>query len=126
MSICNNDAGDQASAVASYADVVNVVSRASNTSPQIGTGYFTQTEDDNNDGDSTDPGEKSEYVAENIMIEGASATNPYGVASMNWNLDNASAGDYSRGSLAITNASTTDVGISFIEQNKNQIEGYEF
>ena len=126
MTICNNDAGDQASAVASYADVVMTVSRASNTANQIGTGYFTQTEDNNSDGDTLDAGEKSEFVAEIVMTEGASATNPYGAATMNWNLDNASAGDYTRGSLAFTNASTTEVGISFIEQNKNQVEGYEF
>ena len=76
MTICNNDAGDQASAVASYADVVMTVSRASNTANQIGTGYFTQTEDNNSDGDTLDAGEKSEFVAEIVMTEGASATNP--------------------------------------------------
>jgi len=125
MTICNDDAGDQASAVANYADVVNVISRASNTSPQTGTGYFTQTQDDNGDGDTTDAGEKSEYVAESRMTEGASATNPYGIATMNWNQDNSPSGDHSRGSLAFTNASTTDVGISFIEENKEAGE-YDF
>jgi hypothetical protein len=126
MTICNNDTGDQTAAIANYADVVMTVSRASNTSNQIGTGYFTQTEDDNGDGDTTDAGEKSEFVAEILVTEASTTTNPYGVVTMNWNLDNAPTGNYSRGSLAFTNASTTDVGISFLEQNKNQNEGYEY
>jgi len=125
MTICNNDTGDQAEAKANFADVVMTVSRASNVSDQIGTGYFTQTSDQNNDGDTTDANEKAEYVAEIVMSESATTSNPYGVVSMDWNQDSAAAGDHSRGSLAFTNASTTEVGISFIEENKDE-GSYDF
>ena len=118
MNICNSDAGNQADTTAHFADVVVKNSRASNTGIQTGTSWFTNPDDKNDDGDTLDAGEIDKYAAEMVMTAGSSAANPFGVFSMNWNKDNAVSGDYSRGSLSISDDSTTKVGISFLEQNK--------
>ena len=120
MNICQSDSGDQSAKTANFADVVMTVARDSNTSTQTGTAWFTKTQDENDDGDTLDAGEISKFASEITISEGASTSNPFGVFSMNWNLDNAPTGDYSRGSLILTDNSATKVGISFLEQNKQQ------
>jgi len=120
MNICQSDSGDQSAKTANFADVVMTTSRASNTSTQIGTAWFTNAQDENDDGDTLDSGEISKFASEIVITEGASPSNPFGIFSMNWNQDNTAAGDYSRGSLVFTDNSTTKVGISFLEQNKLQ------
>ena len=126
MNICQSDSGDQSAKTANFADVVSITSRASNTSTQTASSWFTNAYDENDDGDTLDAGEISKYASEIVITEGASPSNPFGVFSMNWNQDNSASGDYSRGSLVFTDNSTTKVGISFLEENKNQNEGYEF
>ena len=126
MGICESSSGDQSAKEAEFADVVMTTSRASSTSNQIGTGWFTNSGDDNDDGDTLDAGESMEFATEIVISEGVSTSNPFGVFSMNWNGDNVPSGDHSRGSLIFTDDSTTKVGISFIEENKSQSEGYDF
>ena len=126
MNICQSDSGDQSAKTANFADVVSITSRASNTSNQTASSWFTNAYDENDDGDTLDAGESMEFATEIVISEGVSTSNPFGVFSMNWNKDNSAAGDHSRGSLVFTDNSTTKVGISFLEENKNQNEGYEF
>ena len=118
MNICNSDSGDQAATTANFADVVMTVSRANSTANQIGTAFFTQAEDDNDDGDTLDVGEVKKFASNIVISEGASSSNPFGVFNMNWNQDNALTGEHSRGTLKFTDTGVNQVDITFIEENK--------
>jgi hypothetical protein len=111
--------------VTRFAEAVMVSSRTSNSSDQIVKAFFTDSEDMNSDGDTLDTGEVRKFAANTVIKEGFSQSNPYGVFDFNWNLTNAPTGDHSRGSLSFTEESLTQVGISFIEENKETGE-YDF
>jgi hypothetical protein len=58
-------------------------------------------------------------VTEVSITESASTSNPYGLFTFDWNQTNNPSGEFMRGSLAITNDSSTQVGMSMIAQSKN-------
>jgi len=118
MNICKTDKGDAATTTANFADVVMTTSRANSTANQIGVAFFTNAEDDNNDGDTLDAEEISQFASNIVISEGASSTNPFGVFTMNWNQDNALTNEHSRGTLKFADVGVNQVGITFIEENK--------
>ena len=118
MNICKTDKGDAATTTANFADVVMTTSRANSTANQIGVAFFTNAEDDNNDGDTLDAEEISQFASDIVISEGASSTNPFGVFTMNWNQDNALTNEHSRGTLKFADVGVNQVGITFIEENK--------
>ena len=122
MSICDDEqSGTQVGKKTRFAEAIVISARASNTAPQTVNAWFL-------DGDAGADGVLSEaengrYVAEAAMSTGASTANPFGVFTFNWNRADAvvdgATGDYERGSLAFTDESTAQVGITFIEQVKD-------
>ena len=120
MTQCDNEqSSTQVGKKTSFAEATVVSSRASNTSPQLIKSYIVDTHDENNDGDTTDAGEALNIVTEVSITESASASNPYGLFTFDWNQTNNPSGEFMRGSLAITNDSSTQVGMSMIAQSKN-------
>ena len=120
MTQCDNEqSSTQVGKKTSFAEATVVSSRASNTSPQIIKSYIIDTYDENDDGDTTDAGETMNIVTEVSITESASASNPYGLFTFDWNQTNNPSGEFMRGSLAITNDSSTQVGMSMIAQSKN-------
>ena len=120
MTQCDNEqSSTQVGKKTSFAEATVVSSRASNTSPQLIKSYIVDTHDENNDGDTTDAGETMNIVTEVSITESASASNPYGLFTFDWNQTNNPSGEFMRGSLAITNDSSTQVGMSMIAQSKN-------
>jgi hypothetical protein len=116
---CDNEqSSTQVGKKTSFAEATVVSSRASNTSPQIIKSYIIDTYDENDDGDTTDAGETMNIVTEVSITESASASNPYGLFTFDWNQTNNPSGEYMRGSLAITDDSSTQVGMSMIAQSK--------
>jgi hypothetical protein len=75
--------------------------------------------DRNNDGDITDAGETMNIVVEVAITEAASTANPYGLFTFDWNQTNNPSGEFMRGSIAITNDSSTQVGMSMLAQGKD-------
>jgi hypothetical protein len=119
MTQCDNEqSSTQVGKKTSFAEATVVSSRASNTSPQIIKSYIIDTYDENDDGDTTDAGETMNIVTEVSITESASASNPYGLFTFDWNQTNKPSGEYMRGSLAITDDSSTQVGMSMIAQSK--------
>ena len=119
MTQCDNEqSSTQVGKKTSFAEATVVSSRASNTSPQIIKSYIIDTYDENDDGDTTDAGETMNIVTEVSITESASASNPYGLFTFDWNQTNNPSGEYMRGSLAITDDSSTQVGMSMIAQSK--------
>ena len=118
MNICQSDSGDQAAKTANFADVVMTVSRANNTANQIGAAWFTQAQDENDDGDTLDAGEVKKFASNIVISEGTSTSNPFGVFTMSWNQDNSAANEHSRGTLKVADEGVNQVGITFIEENK--------
>ena len=120
MTQCDNEqSSTQVGKKTSFAEATVVSSRASNTSPQLIKSYIVDTHDENNDGDTTDAGEALNIVTEVSITESASTSNPYGLFTFDWNQTNNPSGEFMRGSLAITNDSSTQVGMSMIAQSKN-------
>lgn len=123
MSQCGNEqAGTQKGKKTRFAEATVVSTRASNTAPQYVTAYFADGEDENGDGDSEDPGELMQYITDVVVTEGASTANPFGIFTFHFNQDNALDGEYSRGSLVISDDSTTQVGLNFITKDKSVSE----
>ena len=122
MSICDDEqSGTQVGKKTRFAEVVVKSLRTSNTAAQSVNAWFL-------DGDAGSDGVLSEaenrrYMAETVMSTGSSTANPFGVFTFNWNRADAvvdgATGDYERGSLAFTDESTAQVGITFIEQVKD-------
>ena len=113
---CADDQGGaQKGNKATFLNVPVVSTRSDNTSVQNITAYFNPKFDYNNDGvvDSD-----VQYLTETVITDGASTSNPFGVFSFNWSQTNAAAGDFDRGSLAITDDSTTQVALNFYMEFK--------
>ena len=120
MTQCDDEqGGTQKGKKTNFADAVVISSRASNTAAQNITSYIIDGEDTNNDGDLADAGETMNIVIEASITESASTSNPYGVFTFDWNQTNNLSGQFMRGSLAITNESSAQVGMSLISQDKN-------
>ena len=120
MTQCDDkEGGTQKGKKTNFADAVVISSRASNTAAQNITSYIIDGEDSNNDGDIADAGESLNIVIEASITESASTSNPYGVFTFDWNQTNNPSGQFMRGSLAITNESSAQVGMSLISQGKN-------
>jgi len=129
MSQCGDaQGGTQKGKKTRFADATIESSRESDTSAQIVTAYFSDRADMNGDGDTEDEGELMQYITNVTVTEGTSSDNPFGVFSFHFNLDNASEGNHSRGSLVFSDESTTEVGISFIAEEKGSDEwgDYDF
>ena len=130
MSQCDSaEGGSQEAKVTRFADATSVTSRAGNTSNQLATAYFLDGQDRNNNGLIAED-ENQKFIANISMSESASKANPFGVFDFNWNRDDAvsdgASGHYNRGSMSFTNASSTEIGFSFIEQFKNAGESEEY
>jgi len=130
MTLCDNDQGSsQKGKKTRFAESIVTSARVSNTSNQIVEAYFTDGQDQNNDNIISEA-ENSKYVGSSTMFEQASASNPYGVFSFDWNKDDAVAdgqtGDWERGSLTLSNENTTQVGFKFIEEIKDQGESENY
>ena len=120
MTQCDNAQGSsQAGKKTKFSDAVVVSSRTSNTSTQNIKTYIIDGMDRNNDGDITDAGETMNIVVEVAITEAASTANPYGLFTFDWNQTNNPSGEFMRGSIAITNESATQVGMSMIAQGKD-------
>jgi len=120
MTQCDNAQGStQAGKKTKFSDAVVVSSRTSNTSTQNIKTYIIDGMDHNNDGDITDAGETMNIVVEVAITEAATAANPYGLFTFDWNQTNNPSGEFMRGSIAITNESATQVDMSMIAQSKD-------
>ena len=120
MTQCDNAQGStQAGKKTKFSDATVVSSRASNTSTQNIKTYIIDGMDRNNDGDITDAGETMNIVVEVAITEAATAANPYGLFTFDWNQTNNPSGEFMRGSIAITNDSSTQVGMSMLAQGKD-------
>ena len=120
MTQCDNAQGStQAGKKTKFSDATVVSSRASNTSTQNIKTYIIDGMDRNNDGDMTDAGETMNIVVEAAITEAATAANPYGLFTFDWNQTNNPSGEFMRGSIAITNDSSTQVGMSMLAQGKD-------
>jgi len=119
MSQCDNEqGGSQIGKKTRFAEVSVVSSRVSNDSVQNVTAYFVDGMDQNLDGDITDAGETQHFATEAVITTGATSSNPYGVFTFNWNQANALTDDHHRGSLAFNEANTTQVGMTFVAEDK--------
>ena len=122
MTQCDDEqGGTQKGKKTNFSDATVISSRASNTAAQIITSYIIDGEDMNADGDIADAGETLNIVIEASITESASTSNPYGVFTFDWNQTNNPAGEFMRGSLAITNESSAQVGMSLISQGKDDV-----
>jgi len=120
MTQCDNEQGStQAGKKTKFSDATVVSSRASNTSTQNIKTYIIDRMDSNDDGDTTDAGEMLNIVVEAAITEAATAANPYGLFTFDWNQTNNPSGEFMRGSIAITNDSSTQVGMSMLAQGKD-------
>ena len=120
MTQCDNAQGStQAGKKTKFSDATVVSSRASNTSTQNIKTYIIDRMDSNDDGDTTDAGEMLNIVVEAAITEAASTANPYGLFTFDWNQTNNPSGEFMRGSIAITNDSSTQVGMSMLAQGKD-------
>jgi len=116
MTICSKDS-DRDEQGSDFAEVVMQSSRTSNNSNQVVNAFFKGADEVVEDVMTYD-----QFAVNVTMSEGASSANPFGLFTFNWNLDNAAAGDWSRGSLGFTEESATQVRVKFIEENKESGE----
>jgi len=129
MSQCGNDqGGSQKGKKTRFAEAAIVSTRGSDTSAQYIDAYFSDREDENDDGDTNDEGETMNYITDVVVTEGASTSNPFGVFTFHFNQDNALDGEHSRGSLTISDDSATEVSLNFITEEKGSDEwgDYDF
>jgi len=119
MSQCEKEGtAAQAGKVTRFAQAFITNARASNTANMTGKAWFINAEDENNDGDTTDPDETKQYEGTTTIIESATAANPFGVFNFDWNQYNVEAGDYSRGSLTFSEKNASEVNIQFVNEEK--------
>ena len=104
MAICN--ANDRDGIVSNFAEVVVKSTRDSNTSSQNIDAFYKQEDD----------GSYVQFAVNVSMSKGASNSNPFGLFTFNWNLDNAPSGESESGTLIFSEESATEVRIKFIEE----------
>jgi hypothetical protein len=115
MSQCDNEQGGQQKGKKTRFATASVVSsRVSNDSVQNVTAYFVDGVDQNGDGDITDAGETQHFAGQSTMTTAPSSANPYGAFTFDWDQANALPLNTSKGNLTFSDASTTQVGMTFI------------
>ena len=119
MSQCDKQgSGTQEGKQTRFAEVTAKSTRASNTSSHLVDAYFTDRQDQNNDGDTTDTDEESQYLAQASVTKGPTTTNPFGEFTFNWAKNTDDVAKYDKGSLVLGTETSGASDFNFINKMK--------